>query len=31
MGGTANVSVQEVAVKAVAASKEWTLLMQNPL
>jgi hypothetical protein len=34
MGGTANVSVQEVAVKAVAGSttnQEWTLLMQSPL
>ena len=34
MGGTANVSVQEVAVKAVAGrttNEEWTLLMQSPL
>jgi hypothetical protein len=34
MGGTAKVSVQEVAEKAVAGSttnEEWTLLMQSPL
>jgi rare lipoprotein A len=34
MGGTANVSVQEVAERAVAGSttsEEWTLLMQSPM
>ena len=34
MGGTANVSVQEVSEKAVAGSttnEEWALLMQSPM